>query len=229
MLQVAVQQDCGTTECRGKGLQGAGGPCKGPAHHEVGSSAGNPFSLSHGMWRWLSLSQYVPLGCRGRVGQRVLMGSEAPEQHQAHPGTGWSHHTDPHWHGGSHRGFELALLVAAPTAWGALAGKTWWRNQCISEMGCDCRALSPASTRSHPLHRHSLGWAEGAMVGWAVQSPDCGCPQRRPCGFTRVWLTRDPHVSPISSGSVTGLSRGLAAHLSWQCGRDRPLPLPFPW
>ncbi|KAM7046835.1 uncharacterized protein C1orf226 homolog [Acridotheres tristis] len=46
------------------------------------------------------------------------------------------------------------------------------------------------------------------MVGWAEQSPHCGCPQRRPCGFTRVWLTRGPHVNAISSGSMKGLSRG---------------------
>lgn len=53
-----------------------------------------PLCLSHGMWRWLSLSQYVPLGCRSRVGQRMLMGSEAPEQHQAHPGSHHTHHND---------------------------------------------------------------------------------------------------------------------------------------
>lgn len=57
-------------------------------------------------------------------------------------------------------------------------------------------------------------------MGWAVQSPGCRCPHRSP---TALWMPgqQEPHVNPISMGSMAGLRSGLAVHLTQQCRRDR--------
>lgn len=87
---------------------------------------------------------------------------------------------------------------------------------------------SLASTMGPPA------WAGGgALVGRAVQSPGCVCPQRTPCCFVGAWLIRAPHEPHLCrqhgrSGQGVSSTPPPAAWKGWaRCPLAVPLVNPL--